>query len=222
MAPGSSAEAAQRLGRDEVGHPGPGGGDGVAPVGQGSAARAEHGAAALDGQAGPGRSGVVGVGVAVVLARVPSPGSNGTTTVGWAMARVGPASAPTSSRAVWISASIAPASRGRAGRVALGGPEHDVVEQRRQPGGHPGRRRHVVVDVLPGHVGRPVAVERHPAGEHLEQHDAGRVDVGAGVGAAVGASSGATYSRPAPSRRPRRPRRPPARPRAGAHRGWAG
>jgi hypothetical protein len=40
--------------------------------------------------------------------------------------------------------------------------------------------------VLPGHLDRLVPVVRDPAGEHLEQHDAGRVDVGAGIRVPVG------------------------------------
>ena len=92
----------------------------------------------------------------------------------------------TSSRAACTSASIAPASVGPAARVAPGGPGDQVVEHRRQARHELRRRRHVAVDVLPGDVDRPVAVVGHPAGEHLEQHDAGGVDVGARIGVAVG------------------------------------
>ena len=46
------------------------------------------------------------------------------------------------------------------------------------------RRRHVLVDVGVRHLDRGVAGVRLAPGEQLEQHDAGAVDVGAGVGAA--------------------------------------
>ncbi len=48
-----------------------------------------------------------------------------------------------------------------------------------------GRLRDVLVHVGVRHLDRRVAGVRLLAGEHLEQHDAGRVDVGAGVGVAV-------------------------------------
>jgi hypothetical protein len=43
-----------------------------------------------------------------------------------------------------------------------------------------------MVHVLPGHVDRPVALVRDPAGEHLEEHDPGGVHVGARIGVPVG------------------------------------
>ena len=49
-----------------------------------------------------------------------------------------------------------------------------------------GRRGHVLVDVPEGDLGGHLAGERLPAGEHLEEHDARGVDVGAGVGDAPG------------------------------------
>ena len=78
-------------------------------------------------------------------------------------------------------------------RAGVGRPGPGSRRVARAPGVEHGRQAldaldgaGLVVYVLPGHLHRLVAVVRHPAGEHLEQHDAGRVDVGARVGVPVG------------------------------------
>jgi len=68
------------------------------------------------------------------------------------------------------------------GRVLAKRLADDRVERGRQIGHERGRRRRRVVGVLHGDGEVVVALERQPAGQHLEQHDAGRVQVGALVG----------------------------------------
>ena len=75
---------------------------------------------------------------------------------------------------------------GPAARLPPGRPQHQLVQRRRDPGHQRGRRRHVVVHVPVGHRQRRVAPVRRGAGEQLEEHDPGRVDVRAGVGDAAG------------------------------------
>ena len=67
-------------------------------------------------------------------------------------------------------------------RVSAGRCEHDVVESVADPDAGRRRTRHVLVHVPVGDRDRLGAGERGRAGEHLEQHDAGGVDVGTLVG----------------------------------------
>ena len=69
--------------------------------------------------------------------------------------------------------------------VARRGDGDEVVERRRQAGDPARRRGHPAVHVLVGDVDGGVAGERLAAGEHLEEHQPGRVDVAAGVGDAA-------------------------------------
>ena len=75
---------------------------------------------------------------------------------------------------------------GAPGRIPAGGREHELVDRRRDAGRHRGRGRDIGVDVLVGDRERGVAGERQPAGEQLEQHHAGRVDVSARAGGPAG------------------------------------
>jgi hypothetical protein len=70
-------------------------------------------------------------------------------------------------------------------RVTAGGAHDELVDGGRYPVDHRAGRRDVFVDVPVGHRQRAVGLVGRDAGEQLPQHDAGRVDVGAGVGAAV-------------------------------------
>ncbi len=63
-------------------------------------------------------------------------------------------------------------------RVLGEGAEDDLVELRRDLRPQARRRLGQVVDVLHGDLDRRVARERHLAGEHLVENDAGRVEVG--------------------------------------------
>ncbi len=71
-------------------------------------------------------------------------------------------------------------------RVAAGGPEDQVVQGGRDAVHKLRRRRHGLVHVLVGHRQRRVRGVRLLAGEHLEQQDPGRVDVGPRVGDTAG------------------------------------
>ena len=75
---------------------------------------------------------------------------------------------------------------GPPGRVPAGGREHELVDRRSDVGRQRGGGRDVGVDVLVGDRERGVAGERQPAGEQLEQHHAGRVDVSARAGGPAG------------------------------------
>ncbi|SNQ48326.1 hypothetical protein FRACA_2390007 [Frankia canadensis] len=70
--------------------------------------------------------------------------------------------------------------------IARGRPQHQPVQFRGDTLDHGGRRRHVAVDGLVGHRHRGRPAVRELAGERLEQHHPGGVDVAAGVGGAVG------------------------------------
>ncbi len=64
--------------------------------------------------------------------------------------------------------------------------QHHVVQLGGQDRHQGGRLRHVLVDVPIGHLHGHLAREGLAAGEHLEQHDPGGVDIAAGVGDAAG------------------------------------
>ena len=69
--------------------------------------------------------------------------------------------------------------------VARGGDGDELVELGREPGDPARGGRHPAVHVLVGDVDGGVAGERLGAGEHLEEHQPGGVDVAAGVGDAA-------------------------------------
>ena len=71
-------------------------------------------------------------------------------------------------------------------RIPARGQGHQGVQRGRQPGDQPGGRRDSLVDVPVRHRQGGVAGKRLTAGEQLEQHDPGRVHVGAEVGPAAG------------------------------------
>jgi hypothetical protein len=71
-------------------------------------------------------------------------------------------------------------------RVPAGRREHELVDRRGDAGRQRRRRRDVGVHVLVGDGQRGVAGERQPAGEQLEQHHPGRVDVTGGTGGSPG------------------------------------
>ncbi len=71
-------------------------------------------------------------------------------------------------------------------RVPARGQGHQRVQGRRQPGDQAGGRRDDLVDVPVRHRERGVTGVRLLAGEQLEQHDPGRVHVGAEVRPATG------------------------------------
>ncbi len=76
--------------------------------------------------------------------------------------------------------------RGAVTRVPAGGLRDEPVHLRRDAGHEPGGGRDGLVDVLVRHRQRAVAGVRLGPGEQFVHHDAGRVDVGAGVGAGPG------------------------------------
>ena len=63
------------------------------------------------------------------------------------------------------------------GGLALQGAHHDRRQAARHRHERLGRRR-ILVQALERHPGRRVGLERPPAGQHLVEHDAQRVDVG--------------------------------------------
>ena len=71
-------------------------------------------------------------------------------------------------------------------RVAGRGAHHELVKFWRDTADQRRGRRHVAVHRLVGHRHRGGSAVRELTGEHLEQHDPGRVDVAAGVSSAVG------------------------------------
>ena len=71
-------------------------------------------------------------------------------------------------------------------RVPAGGGAHQLVEGGRDAPDVGADGRHFLVDVLVRHGQRGVPAVRLPRAEHLPQHHAGRVHVGAGVGDAAG------------------------------------
>ena len=64
--------------------------------------------------------------------------------------------------------------------------KHQLVDRRRDARRDRGRGRDIGVDVLVGDRERSVSGEREPAGEQLEEHHAGRVDVAARTGGPAG------------------------------------
>ena len=71
-------------------------------------------------------------------------------------------------------------------RIPARGQGHQGVQRGRQPGDQAGGRRDNLVDVPVRHRKEGVAGERLTPGEQLEQHDSGRVHVGAEVRPAAG------------------------------------
>jgi hypothetical protein len=67
------------------------------------------------------------------------------------------------------------------GRIPAGGPQHDLVQLRRDARPPGGRRRDVGIDMLVGHRHGAVADIGRRAGEQFEEHHSGGVDVRAGI-----------------------------------------